>query len=146
MILFSENVFSIFERKQTIVIQKTTKQIRISVHTKYEGLQNRNENYHYLFSYFITIENLGQDTVQLLSRKWEIYDSLNQLDIVIGDGVVGQIPVLEPGEKYTYRSNCILDSSMGAMKGYFNMINFTTKKYFKVAIPNFQLVVPEVLN
>lgn len=128
------------------MVEKTTKGIKISVLTKYEGLHSRNENMLYVFSYFITIENQREDTVQLLSRKWEIYDSLNEREIVIGDGVVGQIPIIEPNEKYTYRSNCILESKIGAMKGYFNMINFTTKKNFKVPIPTFQLILSNTLN
>ena len=128
------------------MIEKITKGIKISVRTNYEGIHVRNEISHYAFSYFITIENQSQDTVQLISRKWEIFDSLNNKEIVIGDGVVGQLPVLDPREKYTYRSNCFLESSMGSMKGYFNMINFTSKTQFKVQIPTFQLVVTEVLN
>lgn len=128
------------------MVEKITKDIKISVHTSYEGVQTRNEIKFYLFSYFITIENQSSDTVQLLSRKWEIHDSLNDTEIVVGDGVVGQIPILEPNEKYTYTSNCLLQSTFGSMKGHFNMINFATKKHFKVSIPTFQLTVAEVLN
>lgn len=128
------------------MIEKITKGIKISVLTNYEGIHSRNEDTVYAFSYFITIENQSDDIVQLLSRQWEIYDSLNSKETVIGDGVVGQIPILEPNEKYTYRSNCILDSKIGAMKGHFNMINFTTHAHFKVHIPTFQLVVADTLN
>jgi ApaG protein len=128
------------------VIQNTTQGIKVSVHTNYEGIHVRNEISHYAFSYFITIENQSPDIVQLISRKWEIFDSLNNKEIVIGHGVVGQLPIIEPQEKYTYRSNCFLESSIGSMKGYFNMINFTSKTQFKVHIPTFQLVVKEVLN
>jgi len=128
------------------VIEKITKSIRISVLTNYEGIYSHNENLMYMFSYFITIENQGTDTVQLLSRKWNIFDSMANKEVIIGDGVVGQVPVLEPNEKYTYRSNCLLQSKIGAMKGYFNMLNFTSKHQFKVVIPNFQLMVKETLN
>ncbi len=128
------------------MVEKITKGIKISVLTNYEGIHSRNENVMYAFSYFITIENQSNDTVQLLSRQWEIYDSLNSKETIIGDGVVGQIPILEPNEKYTYRSNCILDSKIGAMKGHFNMINFTTTTDFKVHVPTFQLIVSETLN
>lgn len=128
------------------MIEQITKGIKISVLTNYEGMHSQNENEMYLFSYFITIENQGNDTVQLLSRKWEIFDSMANKEIVIGDGVVGQIPVLDPNEKYTYRSNCLLQSTIGAMKGHFNMINFTSKTTFKVMIPNFQLMVMGSLN
>lgn len=128
------------------MIEKITKDIKISVLTNYEGIHSHNENEMYLFSYFITIENQGNDTVQLLTRKWEIYDSMNNKEIVVGDGVIGQIPIIEPNEKYTYRSNCLLQSKIGAMKGHFNMINFTSKTQFKAMVPNFQLTVKEALN
>ncbi|MEI6864532.1 Co2+/Mg2+ efflux protein ApaG [Flavicella sp.] len=128
------------------MIEQITKGIKISVLTNYEGMHSQNENEMYLFSYFITIENQGNDTVQLLSRKWEIFDSMANKEIVIGDGVIGQIPVLDPNEKYTYRSNCLLHSSIGAMKGHFNMVNFTSKTTFKVMIPNFQLMMIGNLN
>jgi ApaG protein len=128
------------------VVEKITKGIKISVLTNYEGIHSQNENNMYLFSYFITIENQTNSTVQLLSRHWEIFDSLNSKETVIGDGVVGQIPILEPNEKYTYRSNCLLHSKIGAMKGFFNMINFETKSHFKVYIPVFQLNLANALN
>lgn len=128
------------------MVEKITKGIKISVLTNYEGIHSLNENRMYLFSYFITIENQSSNTVQLLTRKWEIYDSLNSKEIVEGDGVVGQIPILEPNEKYTYRSNCLLQSKIGAMKGHFNMINFDSKTHFKVHIPPFQLNVMDTLN
>lgn len=128
------------------MVEKITKGIKISVQTKYEGRHLQKEVLLYAFSYFITIENQSNDIVQLLSRKWEIYDSLNQNEIVIGDGVVGQVPVLEPDERYTYQSNCLLVSSIGAMKGHFNMINYTDKSTFKVFVPTFQLAKKEVLN
>lgn len=128
------------------MVEKITKGIKITVLTNYEGIHSLKENEMYLFSYFITIENTGNDTVQLLSRKWKIYDSLNAMEIVVGDGVVGQVPILEPQEKYTYRSNCLLQSKIGAMKGYFNMINFNSKTHFKVQVPTFQLMVVDTLN
>ncbi|WP_152286981.1 Co2+/Mg2+ efflux protein ApaG [Flavicella marina] len=128
------------------MVEKITKGIKISVQTNYEGVQSRGEYNNHLFSYFITIENQSTDTVQLLSRKWEIFDSMNSKETVVGDGVVGQIPILEPNETYTYRSNCLLESRIGAMRGYFNMINFTSKTHFKVAIPTFQLNVLDTLN
>lgn len=128
------------------MVEKITKGIKISVQTNYEGIHSQNENTMHLFSYFITIENQTNDIVQLISRKWDIFDSLNSKETIIGDGVVGQIPILEPQEKYTYRSNCLLQSRIGAMKGHFNMINFTEKANFKVHIPAFQLAVMDTLN
>jgi ApaG protein len=81
-----------------------------------------------------------------MTRHWEIYDSLNHVEVVDGEGVVGKKPVIKPGEIYTYSSGCLLASPYGAMRGYFNMINFTSTKNFRVIVPNFKLSAPFALN
>jgi ApaG protein len=83
--------------------------------------------------------------LQLTSRHWEIYDSLNNIEVVDGEGIIGKKPVLKPGELHSYSSGCLLSSPYGAMKGYFNMINFTNTKNFKVYIPTFKLCAPFAL-
>lgn len=123
-----------------------TNGIKISVNTLFTGLQERNEQSHYLFDYYISIENLSNDTVQLYSRHWEIYDSLNHNEIIEGPGVIGLQPVLKQGDKHAYRSHCVLLSNCGSMKGYYNMINLKTKDIFKVTIPLFQLQTEVLLN
>ncbi len=128
------------------MVQQVTKGIRITVKTNYEGTRFQNFRMYYTFSYSITIENQSDDSVQLLSRYWNIFDSLNKIEIVEGEGVIGKKPVISPKKKYTYNSHCFLTSPIGAMSGYYNMVNFTTSKLFKVQIPTFQLVVPETLN
>lgn len=126
--------------------ESTTQGIKISVKTIFCGLQERNHQKHYLYDYYVTIQNLSSDTVQLHSRYWEIYDSLNQTEIVKGDGVIGLQPILEPNQSHTYKSHCILLSNCGSMKGYYNMIDLDHKKYFKVKIPKFQLQTTCILN
>ena len=128
------------------MISQITRGIKISVLTSFEGTYFRNYKIHFAFSYEITIENYSKDTVQLNSRHWEIFDSLNNTDIVDGEGVVGRKPVLRPDEKYTYNSGCLLTSPFGAMSGYFNMINLNTAKAFKVIVPSFKLCAPFALN
>jgi ApaG protein len=81
-----------------------------------------------------------------MSRHWDIFDSLNENETVDGEGVIGKKPVLRPGELHTYNSGCLLSSPYGAMKGHFNMINFTSTRNFKVAIPTFKLAAPFALN
>jgi ApaG protein len=93
-----------------------------------------------------TIENSSKDTVQLITRHWEIFDSLNDIEIVDGEGVIGKKPVIKPGESHTYSSGCLLSSPHGAMKGFFNMINFTTTRNFRVIVPTFRLSAPYALN
>ena len=128
------------------MVSQITSGIKISVLTSFEGTYFKNYKLHYAFSYQITIENNSKDTVQLVTRHWEIFDSLNDNEIVDGEGVIGKKPVLRPGEQHNYSSGCLLSSPYGAMKGHFNMINFTTTRNFKVAIPAFKLAAPFALN
>jgi ApaG protein len=128
------------------MVSQITRGIKISVLTSFEGTYFKNYKIHFAFSYVVTIENQSKDSVQLTSRHWEIHDSLNDLDIVDGEGVIGKKPVLKPGENHTYSSGCLLSSPYGAMKGHFNMINFTTTKTFKVIVPTFRMCAPFALN
>lgn len=128
------------------MVTQITKGIKISVSTVFEGTYFKNYKLHYAFSYEITIENHSKDSVQLLSRHWEIYDSLNDLEVVDGEGVIGKKPVLKPGETHTYTSGCLLTSPHGAMHGWFNMVNFTTTRNFRVIVPAFRLNAPYALN
>lgn len=125
---------------------QVTKGIKISVDTKYNGTSFRNSKLYHVFSYVINIENRSSETVKLTDRFWKIYDTLNTTEIVSGEGVVGQTPILKPNETYTYSSGCFLESNMGAMKGFYTMINLDTFEQFKVIIPTFQLSTPLVSN
>ena len=128
------------------MVSQITRGIKITVMTSFEGAYFKNYKIQFAFSYQITIENHSKETVQLTSRHWEIFDSLNDIEIVDGEGVIGKKPVLKPGEIHTYRSGCLLLSHHGAMKGYFNMIDINTTKNFKVIVPAFELSVPFALN
>ena len=114
------------------MVTQITRGIKISVLTSFEGTYFKNYKIHFAFSYQITIENQSKDSVQLNSRHWEIFDSLNKKETVDGEGVVGKKPVLKPGESHIYSSGCLLTSPIGAMKGHFNMINFTTTRSFNI--------------
>lgn len=128
------------------MVQKITCGIKISVDTNFEGTFYKNYKIHFAFGYKITIENQSKDSVQLTSRFWTIKDALKDTEIVQGEGVIGRKPVLKPGESHTYNSGCLLSAPFGSMSGYYNMVNFTTSKKFKVAIPSFKLSAPFALN
>lgn len=128
------------------MVTQITKGIKISVITGFEGTYFKNHKIHFAFSYQVTIENQSKDSVQLKSRHWEIYDALNEKETVDGEGVIGKKPVIKPGEKHTYTSGCLLASPLGAMNGFYEMINFTTTKSFQVIIPTFKLSAPFALN
>ncbi|MCR8668341.1 Co2+/Mg2+ efflux protein ApaG [Aestuariibaculum sp. M13] len=128
------------------MVQLVTRGIKISVETTYEGSFYRDYKIQYAFGYTITIENQSKDVVQLNSRHWDIYDALNNVEIVTGEGVIGQTPIIQPGESHTYSSGCLLSSPFGAMKGFYNMLNFSTNSIFKVTIPTFKLSAPFAIN
>ncbi|WP_310554783.1 Co2+/Mg2+ efflux protein ApaG [Flavobacterium sp.] len=128
------------------MVTQITRGIKISVLTSFEGTYFKNHKMHFAFSYHITIENHSKDSVQLVARHWDIYDALNYVEYVDGEGVIGKKPVLKPGESHTYSSGCLLCSPFGTMLGHFNMINFTTTRNFKVQVPAFRLSAPFALN
>ena len=128
------------------MVSQITRGIKISVLTSFEGTYFKNYKIHFAFSYHVTIENQSKDSVQLTTRHGEIYDALNNVEVVDGEGVIGKKPVIKPGESYTYSSGCLLSSPIGAMKGYFNMVNFTSTISFRVTIPTFKLSAPFAIN
>lgn len=128
------------------MVQQITKGIKISVANRFEGKLNNNSRQCYAFSYTISIENQSKFTVQLVSRRWDIKDALNNTETVEGEGVIGVQPVLKPGETHTYSSGCLLKAPLGAMRGFYTMMNFDTAEYFKVAIPTFKLNAAFAMN
>jgi|SRR5690554_3754258 len=128
------------------MVQQITKGIRICVKTDYEGSFVQDGRRQYVFGYAIIIENQGKDKVQLISRYWDIKDSLNPPTIVQGEGVVGKKPILLPGGKHSYTSRCILVSPLGAMSGHYELINLSTFEQIEVPIPLFNLSAPFAIN
>ena len=128
------------------MVQQVTRGIKISVETTFEGTFYKNYKIQFAFGYKVTIENQSKDSVQLNARHWTILDALNNEETVSGEGVIGKKPVLKPGESHTYNSGCLLTSPFGAMQGYYEMVNFTNTKKFKVTIPTFKLSSPFAIN
>lgn len=122
------------------MVQQITRGIKISVTTKYKGNIVRSNHTQYAFSYSIEIANQSNEIVQLISRFWNIKDSLNYPVIVQGEGVIGEKPILMPGQKHSYTSGCLLNSPIGAMEGHYNLLSFDTQEEFKVPIPLFKLI------
>jgi ApaG protein len=123
-----------------------TEGIKISVVSTYRSELSQLDANVFFFDYKITIENRNPFAVQLLRREWFIYDSLDTPKYVSGDGVVGQQPVLEPGEIYTYTSGCDLTSEIGYMTGHYTFIHTGNGSEFPVLIPKFDLIYPPRLN
>lgn len=124
---------------------ETTRAIRISVDTRYIDDQSEPDDFHYVWAYHIRIENNGDETVQLLRRHWHITDSKGRVQEVRGEGVVGEKPVLEPGETYEYTSGTPLSTPSGFMVGSYQMVNGDGKR-FSVSVPAFSLDSPHEIG
>ena len=124
----------------------TTNGITVSVQTQYLPEHSNQRAEKFIFGYHITIENGSPHTVQLLRRHWIIQDSDGQIREVEGDGVVGQQPVLEPGDSHAYSSYCPLRTEIGKMSGTYLMIRQDNESLFEVAIPEFRMAAPLKLN
>jgi ApaG protein len=114
--------------------------IQVSVEVTYQAEFSNPHQHHYVFTYKVTIENRSQHTYQLLRRRWEIYDAAEIPKIVEGNGVVGQQPVLEPGESHSYISGCNLISGLGKMKGRYTMERVFDGKLVDITVPEFQMI------
>lgn len=125
---------------------QVTHGIKISVETNFHNQHSVAENSHFLFTYHITIENKSDNIVQLISRHWDIFDSSNEHREVDGSGVVGEQPVLAPGEIFEYESACSLTTEIGKMSGTYLIERKIDKTRFEVIIPKFELIAPHRLN
>ncbi len=124
-----------------------THDIRISVETIYQPAYSKPMKGEYIFAYRITIENIGHNTVQLLRRHWHIWDSNGVWREVEGEGVVGEQPILDPGDSHQYVSGCPLNTDMGYMFGSFLMQRLDgSNQEFSVIVPKFQLISPFKAN
>ena len=128
------------------MVQQVTEGVNIMVETYYQADQSNPLASQYLFAYRITIENLTIHPVKLISRHWHIIDSNGTHREVEGEGVIGQQPVIGPGDSYRYTSAANLQSDMGKMYGSYLMENLFNKKKQRIAIPEFQLIVPAKMN
>ena len=120
----------------------TTRGVRVQVRSSYLPERSSPRDSHYFFTYRIRISNVGEETVQLVSRHWIITDGDGRVEEVQGPGVVGEQPVLEPGESFEYTSGTPLDTPSGFMVGAYHMQVPSSGENFDVAIPAFSLDSP----
>lgn len=116
--------------------------IRITVRPMYLRDQSEPSAGHYVFAYFVRIENVGGQPAQLISRRWLIHDSIGEDTEVRGEGVVGEQPVIAPGQVHEYQSFCILKSGEGFMEGHYDFVR-TDGSAFAAEIPRFVLSASE---
>jgi ApaG protein len=120
------------------VSDAVTENIRVEVISQYSPENSQPQQRQWVFRYTVRITNQGSDTVQLLSRHWIITDALDHTEEVRGPGVVGQQPVLAPGQSFQYSSWCPLPTSTGIMRGAYQMIG-SNGRHFEIEIAAFAL-------
>jgi ApaG protein len=121
--------------------EAVTDAVTVRVAVSYLPEQSQPAHGRWFWSYHIRIENGGETPVQLLTRHWIIVDGRGGLHEVEGEGVVGDQPVIDPGESYDYVSGCPLQTPTGSMEGSYGMIDADGEEY-DVAIPRFPLLAP----
>jgi ApaG protein len=120
--------------------------VRVTVDSHFLPERSHADARLWVFAYHIRIENLGERTVQLLSRHWVITDSEGHVEEIRGPGVVGEQPILSPGEGFEYTSGCPLRTSFGTMHGSYQMINVDDGTSFEATIAAFALCQPELIH
>jgi ApaG protein len=120
-------------------------EIQVTTQVEYIPEQSSEEQDRYVFAYTITIANTGSIPAQLISRHWVITDATNSVQEVRGLGVVGEQPLLKPGESFEYTSGSAIATPVGTMKGTYQMVAEDGTK-FDAEIPEFTLSMPRVLH
>ena len=125
--------------------EAVTRGIRVQVDPEFDPQRSKPEAGHWFFLYTVTIENQGIETVQLVSRHWIITDGNNQVEEVRGPGVVGEQPILAPGESFQYTSGCPLTTDVGKMEGTYQMVTSSDEE-FDAEIAPFTLAAPGLVH
>ena len=123
----------------------TVPKIRVETQCWYLAEQSSPNEHRFAFSYTISIHNDGSEPAQLMTRHWLITDADGKVQEVHGDGVIGNQPVIKPGEHHTYSSGAIIETPVGTMEGRYGMVT-SDGSDFDAPIPVFRLAVPGVLN
>ena len=125
--------------------ETTTRGIRVQVTTSYLPERSAPAEQQYLFTYRVRISNVGTETAQLVSREWVITDSDGNEQRVLGPGVVGEQPVLSPGDTFEYSSGSSIPTAVGTMRGSYQLVAEDGTR-FEASIPEFTLSVPRILH
>lgn len=118
----------------------------VSTVVSYEPKVSNPEENKFIFKYEITIQNDSAIPIQLLRRTWHIFDLSYGFALVKGEGVIGLQPEILPGERFTYFSFCNLQSGLGSMTGFYDVLNLINRRERRVDIPKFTLIADMLLN
>ncbi len=126
-------------------IQTETDTVEIKAISRFLPDQSDPSDDRYVFAYHITISNRSEQTVKLLTRHWIITDAEDKVQEVRGEGVIGQQPVLRPGESFEYTSGCSIATPVGTMKGSYFM-EADDGRQFDAPVAEFTLAMPRTLH
>jgi ApaG protein len=127
------------------ISEAVTNHFRVEVLARYSPENSRTDQGKWVFEYTVRITNQGADTAQLVSRHWIITDALEHTEEVKGPGVVGEQPVLAPGQSFQYSSWCPLTTPIGSMRGTYQMVGADGKQ-FDIEVAPFALKAPYTVN
>ncbi len=125
--------------------EAVTDGVRVQVRARYSPDHSNPRGSEWFFLYEIRISNEGDDTVQLTDRHWIIIDGSGKTEEVEGEGVVGEQPILKPGEGFRYTSGAVIETPVGTMHGTYQMVAEDGRE-FDATIPRFVLSAPRTLH
>ncbi|WP_088414458.1 Co2+/Mg2+ efflux protein ApaG [Wolbachia endosymbiont of Wuchereria bancrofti] len=126
----------------TLEYTLTTNSVEVTVLPVYIEEQSIPYENCYVWMYNVKIKNKSLSTIQLLSRHWQIIDYKGKINEIVGAGVIGEQPVIKPGEVFKYTSGTYLNAPSGIMQGKYEFLNEESTKVFEVTIPSFSLDSP----
>ena len=129
----------------TFTSEAVTNGVRVKVKSRYSAEHSQPQNSRWFFLYTVLVENESPQTVQLVSRHWIIEDADMRVEEIRGPGVIGQQPLLEPGESFEYTSGCPLTTPFGSMRGTYQMIT-ADGAHFDANIAPFTLSEPYTVH
>ncbi len=133
------------EKQQVFTSEAVTRGVRVAVRSRFDPQRSRPVSGQWFFLYTVTLTNQARETVRLQSRHWVITDGEGRVEEVRGSGVVGEQPVLAPGESFTYTSGCPLPTPFGTMHGTYRMVT-STGEAFDAEIAPFALSPPYTVH
>lgn len=139
------NTFFRINKMATGMAESKKYEITVSAEAAYLADQSSEADERFVFAYHITISNSGTVAAQLISRHWQITDAHSNVQEVRGLGVIGEQPLLQPGEVYEYSSGSVLETPVGVMQGSYQMVA-EDGTHFDATIPEFVLSMPRVLH
>ena len=122
-----------------------SKKIKIKSQSAFLSGQSDIKRSIYFFSYKINIINLSNESIKLLTRHWDIKDANGKINVIEGDGVIGEYPIIKSNDSYNYKSFCPLKTEFGSMRGFYTFSN-DNGDIIKSIIPEFSLIAPSYIN